>query len=120
MTRHNLWETIDIDGMEVRFTHDYRFGHGDTTVTLMGTIELDGAWHHLVATVIDDGLTVDQLSIERADKQRVTAWASQGAREFTSWAANTYRTEQLKEQALATRVLDEMGIEHKHLRKGDA
>jgi len=94
MVAQNSWITQDIDGQEVRLTHANIEDSSSSMVHLMGTLELDGAWHNIVAQVVVTATgvaTVDQLEVSLANGVgRPSAWATEGARETAAWIGAKY------------------------------
>jgi len=70
MVAQNSWKTQDIDGQEVRFTHAPIADTTDSTVHIMGTLELDGEWHDVVAEIV---VTATGASTEHKVEARPTA-----------------------------------------------
>jgi len=94
MVAQNSWKTQDIDGQEVRFTHAPIADTTDSTVHIMGTLELDGEWHDVVAEIV---VTATGASTEHkvearptAEVKRPSAFAIEGAVAMATWIAERY------------------------------
>lgn len=85
----NSWTKVDIEGQEVLFTHGTTRA-GDVHVHVMGTLELDGAWHNVVAEIETDAFEPVKIKVATIDGTYVSDFANEGAKAFVAWAAETY------------------------------
>lgn len=90
MVAPQSWTSLEIEGQEINFTHKYDEDSAEAEVSFMGTLELDGAMHNVVAELSNDGLVIDSITIQNVETDFVSEWASEGARAFVLWAADTY------------------------------
>ncbi|BDZ52574.1 hypothetical protein GCM10025867_48150 (plasmid) [Frondihabitans sucicola] len=90
MVAQQSWTTLEIEGQEINFTHKFDEASAEAAVSFMGTLELDGASHDVVAELSNDGLVIESITIKNVETDFVSEWASEGARAFVLWAADCY------------------------------